>query len=58
MEKKVYYVLAAFLIYSMASAQPVSISITSQNMALVEETREIKIDKGINTINLHNFPGL
>jgi len=58
MEKKVFYVLAAFLIYSMASAQPVSISITSQNMALVEETREIRIDKGINTINLHNFPGL
>jgi len=58
MGKFFYQILAAIFIYSATFAQPVSLSITRQNLALVEETRKITIDEGINTINLHNLPGL
>jgi len=58
MGKPITYILLMVLLFSTASAQSVSLSITNQNKALVEETRDITIEKATSTINIPDLPAL
>ncbi len=58
MRKSLIHILFTFLLFSIASAQSVSLSITNQDLALVEETRDITVNKTVSTIDLVDLPRL
>jgi hypothetical protein len=58
LQQRIILAIGIFLLYSQAYTQSLSLTVTSQNLALIRETRTVPLHKGKNIQQITDLPGL